>query len=80
MRPRLRAMFAWLGSLWNSPAADAAVEQAAAAWVESGMQGKPPAGATTTDVFIRSLRARFEPLRTAAAECDPSVKRRYGVM
>ncbi len=80
MRPRLRAMFAWLGALWNSSGSDAAIEQAAAAWVESGMQGKPPAGATTTDAFILSLRARFEPLRAKAAEIDPTTTRRYGKM
>jgi S-formylglutathione hydrolase len=80
MRPRLRAMFAWLGALWNPAAVDAVVEQAAAAWVESGMQGKPPAGATTTDAFIRSLRARFEPLRVKAGESDPTTTRRYGKM
>jgi S-formylglutathione hydrolase len=77
MRPRLRAMFAWLGSL-GKPTVDAALEQAASAWIESGMQGKPPAGATTTDAFIQSLRARFEPLRAKAAEGDPTTKRRYG--
>jgi len=80
MRPRLRTMFAWLGSLWNRPAADAAMEQAAIEWLQSGMQGKPPAGATTTDAFIRFLRARFEPIRDRAAAGDPSVKRRYGVL
>jgi S-formylglutathione hydrolase len=80
MRPRLRAMFAWLGSLWNAPAADAAIEEAASAWIESGMQGKPPAGSTTTNAFIRSLRARFEPLRAKAAESDPSTARHYGIL
>ncbi|HEV2447386.1 MAG TPA: alpha/beta hydrolase-fold protein, partial [Candidatus Sulfopaludibacter sp.] len=78
MRPRLRAMFAWLGSLWNPPAADAAVEDAAAAWLQSGMQGKPPAGATTTNAFIRLLRTRFEPLRAQAAQADPTAKRNFG--
>jgi S-formylglutathione hydrolase len=78
MRPRLRAMFVWLASLWNPPAADAAVEQAAAQWIASGMQGKPPAGATTSKAFIESLRARFEPLRAAAAESDETARRRYG--
>ena len=78
MRPRLRAMFAWLGSLWNPSVADAAVEQAATEWIASGMRGKPPAGATTTKAFIESLRARFEPLRAQAAESDETARRRYG--
>jgi S-formylglutathione hydrolase len=77
MRPRLRAMFAWLGALWHPAAADAAVEQAAAAWVKAGMQGKPPAGATTTNAFLQSWRSRFVPLRGAAAS-DPTTTRRYG--
>ncbi|MGA3240962.1 MAG: alpha/beta hydrolase-fold protein [Bryobacteraceae bacterium] len=79
MRPRLRAMFAWLGSLWNPMPVDAAAEQSAAIWLESGMQGKPPAGATATNVFLRFLRARFEPIRAAAAEKDPSTTRRFGL-
>jgi S-formylglutathione hydrolase len=78
MRPRLRAMFAWLGAVGRPAKADEAIEQAAAAWAESGMQGKPPAGATTTNAFIQSLRARFEPLRNAAAASDPTTTRRYG--
>lgn len=78
MRPRLRALFAWLGAVGRPTKGDEAIEKAAAAWVESGMQGKPPAGATTTDVFIRSLRSRFEPLRNAAAASDPTTTRRYG--
>lgn len=78
MRPRMRAMFAWLGAILNPPVADTAVEQAAAAWFDSGMQGKPPAGATTSEAFMRCMRARFEPLRAKAAESDPATARRYG--
>ena len=59
MRPRLRAMFTWIGDLLNPPPVDEAAEQAATLWLESGMQGKPPAGATTTNAFIRFLRARY---------------------
>ena len=75
MRPRLRAMCAWLGSLWQPAALDAAAEEAASVWLQSGMQGKAPAGATTTHAFIRFLRAGFEPLRSQAAESDPNTKR-----
>ena len=78
MRPRLRAMFAWLESVWNPAQADAAVEGAATRWLESGMKGTPPAGATTTNAFIRFLRAGFEPLRAQAAQSDPSTNRRFG--
>jgi S-formylglutathione hydrolase len=78
MRPRMRAMFAWIAAVLRPPMADPAVEEAAAAWLGSGMQGKPPAGATTSDAFIRFMRARFEPLREKAAESDPSTRRRYG--
>jgi S-formylglutathione hydrolase len=79
MRPRLRAMFAWLGSLWTAPQPDAAAEQAATEWLQSGMQGKPPAGATATNAFIRFLRAGFEPLRAQAAQNDSTTNRRLGL-
>jgi len=76
--PRLRAMFAWFGSLWNPAQPDAALEESATVWLESGMQGKPPAGATTTNAFIHFLRARFEPLRAQAAQSDPTTNRIFG--
>ena len=79
MRPRLRALFAWLGSVWKPVQPDAAAEQAATAWLQSGRQGKPPAGATTTNAFIHFLRASFEPLRAQAAKSDPSANRRFGL-
>jgi S-formylglutathione hydrolase len=79
MRPRLRAMLAWFGTLWNPMRTDVAVEQSAARWLESGMKGKPPAGATTTQAFLRFLRARFEPIRAAGAKEDPSTNRRFGL-
>jgi S-formylglutathione hydrolase len=75
MRPRMRSMFAWLGRAWNS---DDAVEAATRIWIESGMQGKPPAGATTTQAFIEFLRTRFEPVRAEAAKIDPTTARRLG--
>lgn len=78
MRPRLCAMFTWFGSLWNPAPLDAAAEQTATAWLQSGMQGKPPAGATTTNAFIRFLRAGFEPLRAKAAQSDPTTNRGFG--
>jgi S-formylglutathione hydrolase len=78
MRHRLRTMFAWFGSLWNPAPLDAAAEHAATVWLQSGMQGKPPAGATTTNAFIRFLRARFEPIRTQATQSDPTTSRNFG--
>lgn len=80
MGPRLCAMFAWFESLWNPITLDAAAEEAATIWLQSGMQGKAPAGATTTNAFIRFVRAGFEPLRAKAAETDPATKRRFGVL
>jgi S-formylglutathione hydrolase len=80
MRPRLRAMFAWLGEVLRPPLADAAFEQAAAEWLQSGMRSKPPAGATTSQAFVSFMRAQFAPLRAKAAESDPSTNRRYGVL
>jgi S-formylglutathione hydrolase len=78
MRPRMRAMFAWLAGVLRPPVLDSTVEEAAAAWLGSPMQGKPPAGATTSEAFIKFMRARFEPLRKKASESDPSTLRRYG--
>ncbi len=78
MRPRLRAMFAWLASLWAIAVPDPAMEDAAAQWLQSGMKGKPPAGATTTNAFVSFLRSGFEPLRAQATEKDPTTSRRYG--
>ena len=78
MRHRLLAMFAWFGTLWSPPPLDETAEQAAIVWLQSGMQGKPPAGATTTNEFIRFLRARFEPLRAQAAQSDPATDRCFG--
>jgi S-formylglutathione hydrolase len=78
MRPRLHAMFAWFGSLWNPAPLDTAAEQSAVVWLQSGMQGKPPAGATTTSAFIHFLRAGFEPRRAQAALSDPTTNRRFG--
>jgi hypothetical protein len=48
------------------------MEQAALEWLTSGMKGKPPAGATTTEAFLQFMRARFQPLREQA-----DAKRRY---
>ncbi len=78
LRPRMRAMFNWLGSLSGPTPVDEAAEQAASAWLASGMQGDRPAGATSTNAFIRFLRARFEPLRAEAARRDPNTNRRLG--
>ncbi len=80
MRPRLRDMFVWLGSLWNAPPSDAVAEQAATVWLQSGMQGKPPAGATATNAFIRFLRAGFESRRAEAAQRDPTTSRTFGLL
>jgi S-formylglutathione hydrolase len=76
--PRLRAMFTWFGSLWAPSQPDTSLEQSAIVWLESGMQGKPPAGATTTNAFIHFLRARFEPIRAEAAQSDPTANRIFG--
>jgi S-formylglutathione hydrolase len=79
MRQRMQRMFAWLGSIWKPANADPALEQATTAWLQSGMTGKPPAGATTTDAFVSHLRAVLESLRARAAETDPSTYRRFRV-
>jgi S-formylglutathione hydrolase len=78
MRPRLARMFAWLAALMRPAALDSTVEQAAQIWLKSGMQGKPPAGATSTAAYIAFLRARFQNLRAVAAASDPNTLRHLG--
>jgi S-formylglutathione hydrolase len=78
MRPRLRAMFAWIGSLGKHLGPDTIAERAAAVWLESGMLGEPPAGATGTRTFLDFLRARFDVLRSQTAQTDPTASRRFG--
>jgi len=80
MRPRLRAMFEWFKTLWHPTLPDAVVEQSATGWLQSGMKGRPPAGATTTEAFLQFLRARLEPIRATAAKEDPTTYRRLGLL
>ena len=80
MRPRLARMFSWLGALLRPSAVDSAAEEAAKDWLKSGMQGKPPAGATTTAAYIAFLRSRFQHLRTVTASMDPNTVRHLGKM
>jgi S-formylglutathione hydrolase len=78
MRPRLRAMLAWFGPVWNPELTDAVVEQSATGWLQSGMKGKPPVGATSTRAFLQFLHTHLEPIRAAAAKEDPTTNRRFG--
>ena len=84
MRPRMRAMFAWVGSTLTALASAASEPTAEAlavtAWIEGGMAGKPPAAAPSTQEFIRILRAQFQSTRDRAAETDPTTRRRYAVL
>jgi S-formylglutathione hydrolase len=80
MRPRLHAMFAWLKTLRSPVLPDAAAEESAAKWLQSGMRGKPPGGVTATNAFIDFLRARFEPIRADAAAKDATTNRRFGLI
>jgi S-formylglutathione hydrolase len=70
MRPRMRAMYTWVGSAINAqrtksgdPTAEA---RAVSAWIESGMVGNPPPSAPSSDEFLRILRAQLQPLRDQA--------------
>jgi S-formylglutathione hydrolase len=84
LRPRMRAMYHWVGSvvtaLRSEKADPNAEEQAVSAWIEGGMTGQPPAAAPSSSEFVRILRAQFQPLPEKAAVSDPSVDRRYGVL
>jgi S-formylglutathione hydrolase len=84
MRPRMRAMYTWVGSIMNAqrtkPGDPTAEARAVSAWIESGMVGIPPAAAPSSDEFLRILRAQLQPLRDQAASSDSTTNRRYGVM
>ena len=73
-------MFAWFGTLWNPILPDPVAKRSATSWLQSGMKGKPPAGATATEAFLYFLRTRFEPVRVAAANEDPTTRRRFGLL
>lgn len=80
VRPRMRALFAWLGNIAAPMPTEAGMEEAASQWLQSGMQGTPPSGATATTAFVRFMRARLEPGRARAAETDASTNRRFGLL
>ena len=84
MRPRMRAMYLWVGAaiseLRSKPAEPTPEERAVNAWIERGMAGNPPPAAPSTQEFIRILRAQFQPLRDRARSSDPTTSRRYGVL
>jgi S-formylglutathione hydrolase len=84
LRPRMRAMYTWVGSVISALRAETleptAEEQAVSAWIEAGMAGNPPTAAPTSKEFLRILRAQFQPFRDRAASADTTTNRRYGVL
>jgi len=81
---RLRAAFAWVGRHLQPTAAQpepTALEVSWLRWLE-GRDPAPPATELpiTSPWFVRVLRARVAVPRRAAAEHDPSVLRRYGLL
>jgi S-formylglutathione hydrolase len=84
LRPRMRAMFAWVGGVLEelraAPGEPTAEERAVSAWIEGGMEGAPPPAAPSSKEFVRILRARMRGVRERAAESDRTVGRRFGVL
>jgi S-formylglutathione hydrolase len=84
MRPRMRAMYTWVGSVMSvlsaGPAEPTVEELAVTAWIEGRLAGSPPAVAPSSKEFLRILRAQLQPLRDQAASSDPTTNRRYGVL
>jgi S-formylglutathione hydrolase len=84
MRPRMRAMYAWVGSVLNalqSTAAETTAEERAVnAWIDSGMKGNPPVAAPPSKEFLSIVRAQLQPIRDQAAASDPTTTRKYGVL
>ena len=82
--PRMRAAYAWLGSvmaaLGSATAEPTADERAVTAWIESGLAGAPPPVRPGSREFIRILRAQLQPVRDRAAASDPNTHRGYGVL
>ena len=81
--PRIRDSFAWLGAVslqlqraaTESPTAD---ERAVSEWIERGLMGEPPPVDSSSEAFIRILRAQLKPVRDQAGSVDPTTSRRYG--
>ena len=84
MRPRMRAMYAWVGSVVKAfrpaVAEPTAERRAVSAWIEGGMVGNPPAAAPSSQEFLSIVRAQLQPIRDRAMESDPTTNRRYGVL
>jgi S-formylglutathione hydrolase len=84
MRPRMLAMYTWVGSVVSASRSKtvepSAEGRAVSAWIEGGMAGNPPAAAPTSQDFLRILRAQFQTLRDRARVADPTTIRRYGVL
>lgn len=82
--PRMRAAYAWVGSIFrelrSAGAPPSAGDQAVTEWIESGMQGTPPAVSPSSREFLRIVRAQLRPLRDRAAASDPATTRRYGLL
>lgn len=80
MRPRMRAMYTWVGTVMNALGSAPAEEQTVTAWIEGGLAGNPPVVSPSSKEFLRILRAQLQPLRDQAAKSDSTVNRRYGVL
>jgi S-formylglutathione hydrolase len=84
LRPRMHAMYKWVGSvlegLRSAQLAPTAAERAVSEWIDGGSVGTPPTAAPTSKEFLRMLRAQFQPLRDRAMKSDSTARRRYGVL
>lgn len=81
---RLLEAFAWVGARLSAPRPVPLdlVEEAWCAWLDAPGGAPPPTDPLppTSVLFPRLLRAQLEPLRAAAAEKDPTMGRRHGVL
>lgn len=82
MPERLRDAFAWVGARLQPTAAELPPLERAWQHFLSGASSEQPASppSPTSPVFAAWLRAQFTLPRTAAAERDPTVARRYGLL
>ncbi len=84
LRPRMRATYAWVGSVLSPPDPKAneitAAEQAWVAWMENPSSGTPPILDPISPAMVRAYRRWLASAREETARIDPTTNRRYGVL
>ncbi len=84
LRPRMRATYAWVGSVLTPPDPKAnevtAAERAWVEWMENPSSGTPPLMDPMSPAMVRAYRKWLASAREKTAKIDPSTNRRYKVL